>query len=420
MSYQKNLQVPYHQQDTHYYCGAASAQMVLDSAGAGLLGQDGLYTDCHNHTTWDQNLFNAFGQKIDWATNPDGLTWTMNNRDVNHYYVQYQLANEDAITRKIAWTIEHYGVAPSALVLGSQHWIVVRGMDVSAAPKNSDDVTFSVNNLRVNDPWPPVPAWNKYTSSYAQNLLPPPPHGAGDNCGTGGNRGVADSVITYADWEDQYMTGADYHAQGHWQGKFVAVCDPDPPPERRGIPARVRHAFAGETLINRDQVLGLAAAVVKNYPFPEDANWTRSLRRAKPADAILVQRLGRDDDYYYVVPLSTADRVASAALTVNARFGQFLQATVFPQPEPRLLNLPSREAVLKSLLGRRIELPGYRGTLRLREGAVAMLDHWVWKPCLESLSPFWPFRVVVTGTQTLYVRIDGEMFTALTDNVLGI
>ena len=38
----ENLSVPYHQQDTDYYCGAACAQMVLHSLGTGLLDQDNL------------------------------------------------------------------------------------------------------------------------------------------------------------------------------------------------------------------------------------------------------------------------------------------------------------------------------------------------------------------------------------------
>ena len=51
MSVHENLTVPYHQQDTDVYCGAACAQMVLDSIGSGLLSQDDLYTDGRNHTS---------------------------------------------------------------------------------------------------------------------------------------------------------------------------------------------------------------------------------------------------------------------------------------------------------------------------------------------------------------------------------
>ena len=65
----ESLAVPYHQQDTDYYCGAACAQMVLDSLGAGLLDQNVLYNDNHSHSTTEAG----------WYTGPDGLQWTMHN-----------------------------------------------------------------------------------------------------------------------------------------------------------------------------------------------------------------------------------------------------------------------------------------------------------------------------------------------------
>ena len=69
---QENLVVEHHQQHTDYYCGAACAQMVLRSIGAGLLDQVGVYGDNHSHSTLDAG--------VNWATGPDGLTWTMNDR----------------------------------------------------------------------------------------------------------------------------------------------------------------------------------------------------------------------------------------------------------------------------------------------------------------------------------------------------
>jgi len=70
MAVQKDLAVAYHQQDTDYYCGAACAQMVLDSIGAGLLDQDDLYADNHAYSTLEAG----------WYTAPDGLQWTLNDR----------------------------------------------------------------------------------------------------------------------------------------------------------------------------------------------------------------------------------------------------------------------------------------------------------------------------------------------------
>jgi hypothetical protein len=111
MPVHEDLTVQYHQQDTDYYCGAACAQMVLETIGAGLLDQVGLYADNHSHSTIEPS----------WYTGPDGLTWTMNDRRPPAFgnpFVLFTLANEDSISRKIAWTIHHYQVAPVALVYG--------------------------------------------------------------------------------------------------------------------------------------------------------------------------------------------------------------------------------------------------------------------------------------------------------------
>jgi len=89
MTVHEDLAVQYHQQDTNYYCGAACAQMVLEQCGSGLLNQTDLYNDNHNHSTTESG----------WYTAPDGLTWTMNNRQSGRYFVLDALSTEDAISR---------------------------------------------------------------------------------------------------------------------------------------------------------------------------------------------------------------------------------------------------------------------------------------------------------------------------------
>ncbi len=127
MSVSENLAVQMHQQDTDYYCGAACAQMVLETIGAGLLDQDDLYADNHSHSTLDPG----------WYTGPDGLQWTLLDRrppTFTNYFALYALDTEDLISRKLCWTIHHYQVAPIALVYGWAHWITVRGYTASAHP----------------------------------------------------------------------------------------------------------------------------------------------------------------------------------------------------------------------------------------------------------------------------------------------
>jgi hypothetical protein len=393
----EDLATPYHQQDTNYYCGAACAQMVIDSVGGGLLDQDDLYADNHSHSTTESG----------WYTAPDGLTWTLNNRQSSKYFVLDALSTEDAISRMIAWTIHHYGVGPVAMVFGSAHWIVVRGYTASAAPKSSADTGYSITGFDVNNPWPPTPMPG-----------PPPPHADPDVCGSGGTRGVADEHLAYATWQADYMTGIDF---GHWNGKFVAVCDPDPPPGPGPVVREKRRARQGARLIGRKQATESALRGLQEHGLTKRKQWAAALKSVTPGEAVLVQRLDRLDSFYWIVPLQRRRAQVPAAVSVDARSGEYRQAIVLPKPdEAAAFEAPKTEAVLESIAGRRFELPDRLGRLLVRPEAVCVHPTLVWRPCRESLSPFYPFRMVTVGAHRLYVRLDGAVFTSLTLGQHGI
>jgi hypothetical protein len=399
MAVTENLAVQYHQQDTDYYCGAACAQMVLAQAevGAGILDQDDLYADNHSHSTIEPS----------WYTGPDGLTWTMNDRRppaFTNSFVLFALASEDAISRKICWTIHHYRVAPIALVYGWAHWIVVRGYDASDAPNSSADTSYTITAFDVNNPWPPTPS-----------PAPPPPHADGDVCGTGGIRGVANEHITYATWQADYMTGV---PGGYWNGKFVAVCDPEPPAERRG-PQRPPKRRPGDRLIEPQRAAQLAQAGLKEYGLYERGEWAKALKGTRPGEAVLVQRLDHLDRFYYIVPMQVTRRRVPVLTSVDARFGDYRQAAALTGGRSHLL-APDPKSVLDMIAGRRVELPDRLGRLPVRREAICLYPTLVWKPCRESLSPFWPFHMLTIGAHRIYVRIDGAVFTALHDDDRGI
>src|SRR5947207_1720570 len=185
---------------------------------------------------------------------------------------------EDAISRMIVWTIHHYQVAPVAMVFGSAHWIVVRGYTATAAPTGSIDTTYSIDGFDVNNPWPPTPMPG-----------PPPPHADPDACGSGGDRGIADQHLTYSTWTSDYMTGVDF---GHWNAKFVAVCDPDPPPDRLPSDRRhVRRPRERARLLDANAAAKRADDALAEQGLRERPGWKESLRAAQPGDGILVQRL---------------------------------------------------------------------------------------------------------------------------------
>ncbi len=402
----ENLSVSYHQQDTDYYCGAACAQMVLDSVDAGLLPQDQLYNDNHSHSTIEGG----------WATAPDGLAWTMNNYAPTappgppHYgfydFVIFALGSEDSISRKIVWTIHHYQVAPIALVYAAAHWIVVRGYSASAEPASFDDVSYAIDSFDVNNPWPPVPSF------YGNAPPQPPPHADGtDGCANGGStRGVADENISYAMWQSTYMTSV---PSGNWGGQFVAVCDPEPPPARRGRPSRplIEPLDLHGRLLAPKDVAARAVDVLRAYGLLQRERFGL-FSTLEFADPILVQRLDLPDTFYYIIGAGESQTVRGAVL-LDAKTGTYLQSAVHSDPRGTLFDLRSHAEVTRSIVGTSIELPNFAGRIPIREQALCHYPALVWKPCRQSLSPLYPFHMFTIGAQRIYVRVDGAVFTEL-------
>jgi hypothetical protein len=305
------LSVKHHQQDTDYYCGAACAQMVLTTIGAGILDQDDLYADNHSHSTADA--------AVDWYTGPDGLAWTLNDRRppaFTNSFVLFALTSEDAISRKICWTIHHYQVAPVALVFGWAHWIVVHGYDVSAHPISSGDTGYTINAFDVNNPWPPTPA------GAAE-----PPHTGTDGCGTGGDRGIADEHVAYStDWQDTYMTGV---PGGIWSGKFLAVCDPEPPATTLG-PQRPQKRLEGSRLISPASAVARFKDGLESYGLPRRKRWKDALQGTRAGAPLLVRRLDLPDSFYYIVPMQRGGKRTPVLGRVDARYGTYRGTVAVP------------------------------------------------------------------------------------------
>lgn len=398
MSIQEDLAVAYHQQDTDYYCGAACAQMVLDECGVGLLDQDTLYTHNHSHSLVESG----------WFTAPDGLQWTLNNLQNGRYFALDALSSENALSRMLVWTIHHYKIAPIALVYGWQHWIVVRGYTATSAPATSTDTSYAIESFDVNNPWPPVPGF------YNQALKPPPSHSASDDCGTGGTRGIADENISYSTWQSTYMTGV---PDGFWKGKFVAVCDPDQPPRAGGpmsapitsAPHILPAERAAQDAINALQTRGLAARRA----------WAGALDKATPHEPVLVQRLDRPGSFYYIVPVGADPNSMTVAVSVDAFSGAYRQSARFHRAAPTIKRIQVAE-VSQQFSGHRFEIGPDRGFLTLHPGTISVHPTWVWKPCRESLSPHYPFKLIQSGAHSLYERSDGHIFTTLNDNHAGL
>lgn len=391
MTWSKDTGAKYHTQDTSYYCGAACAMMVLAEIGVPYtsMNQSDLYTSNHNHNV-----------KAGWYTDPYGLRYTLVDRkpaSFGNTFVVYKPTTEAEGSRKVVYTLWKYGVSPVTLVYGCMHWIVVRGVQTNVEPTTG--TSYVINGLWVNNP------------VFRDN----DPHNGSDVCGSGGVNGIENQWVSYANWQSSYFTGCNYDsATGSKQ--FISVCDPDEPkielPER----AQIDRPFEGREIIDPGQAVEMVYRGMEIGELFEDERIAK-LRDTSFDKPILVKRLDRHDSFYYLAP-AMLDGGALGFAQVNARFGDL--QSVYVLAERTRLYESNREGVLEWVMKRKYELEEERGQFRLRPDTFCLSPTLVWRPCRESYSPHLPFWQLNSGSQTLYIRADGEVYTSLTTVGSGV
>jgi hypothetical protein len=139
--------------------------------------------------------------------------------------------------------------------------------------------------------------------------------------------------------------------------------------------------------------------------------WQPALASRIWSAPMLVQRLDRNDDYFYIVPCHR-DANITARLSVNAISGRFMEVTAIEVIGASLP--PYVEPTLTTHFGSSFELPSVRERI-LRPGTVGRHPVLAWKPCRESFSPFVPFYLLTVGDRIVYWRVDGTPFDRLTE-----
>lgn len=393
MSWTFNTGCRYHTQDTGYYCGAACAMMVLHEIGVpyAALDQDDLYTSNHDHNV-----------QSGWATDPYGLGFTLNDRRpasfLPNFFVVHKRLTEAQGTLDVAFTLYHYHVSPAILVYHCAHWNVVRGVQTDVDPASGPYVVegFWLNN----------PVWDSTVGS----------HDDADTCGSGGGHGVANEFVTYGEWQTNRFNGCAYDDPGG-ATQWISVCDPEP--ATFGLPRRreTRYRSDGRHIIRVQDLSAIGNEGLKEYRVPESQFGERVFRTGKFGTPLLVQRLDVPNQYYYILPWEQRSGVL-AMVDVDARFGVFKSARIFSEAVSNWIpgGTPAKAVaeIERRINDKRFELAEERGRIRVFPGTYCISQTLVWKPCRESWSPHLPFYHVQVGGHSLYVRIDGPVFTGLT------
>jgi hypothetical protein len=155
-------------------------------------------------------------------------------------------------------------------------------------------------------------------------------------------------------------------------------------------------------------VLG-AQAGFKHYGLLARPGWAPLLtpfldQRVRPIEPLLVHRLDARDParaYYYLVSFGGSVSTIGAVARVNAISGEYQEAMAIPRSE-------------KWPWGG-IAVEWSTTTLKAGHRAVDVNQALIWTPCVESATPYYPFRVVTVDGHRRYIRVDGQTFDKLTD-----
>ena len=376
----KLTDTPFFTQITDYYCGAASAQMILDTSPLPhvyVASQDTIYNYIHPHNHCPG-----------WYTDPDGECAVL-----NHYYPAggffvYAPNNQNDANKKIAYTIDKYDVPPAALVYGSAHWMVVTGVYTDQQP--STHPSYTINGFFVNDPWP--------------------------HSGLGQNK-----YLDINTWNTGYFTGA------QWCGAtgtvYISVDDPHPVPAMTVTYPKVLPRRAA--IISIPEIQAMAQQSFNSFKQQKDVATKLKvssdiINNSKLGTPVLVTRSDRTNDAYYIVPFQLQTETAtSGAMIVDAYSGQMMEVTFVPKAvdyTPILkedtatklfqTKIPSLKLSAEAL--KTINLT-FQGKLQLKPAEVHITKiARVWEPSVETLNPYYPLW-----------RVEGTIQTAKTASVLG-
>ena len=307
----KYIDIPYYTQETSYWCGAASAQMVLDGDPMNkFVSQTTLY-----------NYINPRNVCTSWASGPQGLTDALNHYKPSGYYFEVTaLSDQDEAVKKLAYTLDQYGVPPISLIYGCAHWVVVRGVITDVQP--TANPSYTIYGFWVNDPW------------YGSTSL-------GES-----------EYIDISDWKSSYYTGCTWCARTG--SRYISVVDPDPPPEVQIIYPEVRQRR--DNPLEKREILELATEY--RLQFRSEPHSREQFSKANEAldgtqlgEPLFVRRTDREQSGYFIVPMNRGE-LTSGAMRLDAYSGQLLGVTHTRRPiryEADLRQDPARDLFKRKL-----------------------------------------------------------------------
>lgn len=375
--YSMSLDVPLYGQDTDYYCGAASGQMMMmgypAAAADRCFSQDNVY-----------QTIQAYKQDNGFYADPDGLkdaVMHLHSPAPPGSYSIFHDSRGDTVMHGILFWMATREYPTAALINRGDHWVVITGFETDVDPRTGNATLLS---LDVNDPLPPDAAPHD------------DPCTAADEGSEGGTvRHVTGTSWFNNDWKNPNRWGT------KWLNEYVAVVEPPgvrgkvtakgeveegkPIPPKEALEYALRHVH--ERKLSRKKPFGF-------------------LKESRPSRAFLANRNAKG---YYIVPFEYKDGRSPGAVLLNAYTGEFQEIGAFRRP---LTYITEREAV-------RIALCTI-GETSIGKPAAAELVFQASEQIKSRYRPAWKVTLLVGKRRIVrYVSQLREVFIELTPQRFG-
>jgi len=374
--------VPVYGQQMCIYCGAASAQMIMN--GYPNPADRLFFTQLQIWNTIQANNSTVPADVAQgWATDPLGLQRAMIAMNPPPPLGTWQIhmnTNRDSVMFDILYWMNRNNFPVATLINRGGHWVVIVGFQSDIAPVAGSSPVLQT--IRIHDPEP-------------------------HNVGT-------DSTMAAAAWYASPWNGSIIYA-GTWTNQYVAVIEP---PAEKGVVKVKEVKRVGEKFISPEaaakgwiEKLGLAkkdAYAVLNRK--DIANQAPILVREESKSKMEMERAV---PHYYVVPFGLLSEIGRCgvpltriSIIVNAYTGDFEEVTAFGEP---IRYLPQQEAV--QIAGRALKLKD--------EELSAIKASLLFRPSDITHIRTYPFWVLKAKERVLYVDQLGTLYGAIKVSIPG-
>ncbi len=354
-----DLEVPYHPQVEHGYCGAAVAQMWIHYSTGEVIDQYELLTYIKENNIEKR-----------WWTSPAGLAAAMNYYAPPSYPATIKDYSYDDPYLAVVYqaiSIIFWQQPSAALVWQGEHWMLVEGVVL----QQSGNGKWIIKGFYVHDPYP-----------------------FRESCGFPGPT----AFKTVKAWVNSYFTPI--AGTGLWSGKWVTVeyypwgTHPAELYQASNYKVEIK-SWGGEPATIEDVVKEAKRGLRENGLYDSES-FGSSLKEAKAASPIRVRSLSENLNDYYIVPFEKKGKISAVAI-VDAVTGDFLEAACGPAIATDYLTISSTQAeeIIHEYTGKEVTQP----------------PELVWMPCSHSWQPYYPFwlGVTVDGDQ-ICVDMNGNVF----------